>query len=116
MDSKQQSQDDSSISTDNESVAYLRDAIAKGKHWFIALLESIAMWTLSEENYKDRQHRYIIGGEAFDWLLLAERDGLKRRRQARRSCSFPPVWLRCPVYQKRLLVFRAVLTESRNEA
>ena len=73
MDSRQQSQDDSAICTDNESVAYLRDAIAKGKHWFIALLESIAMWTLSEENYKERQHRYLIGGEAFDWLILAER-------------------------------------------
>ena len=73
MDSKQQPQDNSSLSTDNESVVYLRDAIAKGKHWFTALLESIAMWTLSEENYKDRQHRYLIGGEAFDWLLLAER-------------------------------------------
>ena len=73
MDSNQQSHDDNSISTDNESVVYLRDAIAKGKHWFTALLESIALWTLSDETYKDRHYRYLVGGEAFDWLLLAER-------------------------------------------
>jgi len=62
-----------SISTDNESVRHLRESIIVGKHWFPALLESISTWTLSEESYRDRQYRYLIGGEAFDWLLLAER-------------------------------------------
>jgi hypothetical protein len=31
------------------------------------------MWTLPEETCKDRTYHYLIGGEAFDWLLLAER-------------------------------------------
>ena len=70
---RKRSQAEKSVSTDNESVRYLRESIAEGKHWFPALLESISMWTLSEEYYKDRQYRYLIGGEAFDWLLLADR-------------------------------------------
>jgi len=70
---RRKSQAEKNISTDIESVRYLRDSIAGGKHWFTALLESIALWTLLEETYKDRQYRYLIGGEAFDWLLLAER-------------------------------------------
>jgi len=70
---RKRSQGEKSVSTDNESVRHLRESIAEGKHWFTALLESIALWTLSEEYYKDRQYRYLIGGEAFDWLLLAER-------------------------------------------
>jgi len=73
MAKRRRSHGDNSISTDNESVRYLREAIVGGKHWFTALLESIALWTISEENYNDRQYRYLIGGEAFDWLLLAER-------------------------------------------
>ena len=73
MDSTHQSQDDKRVSTDNESVVYLRDAIAGGKHWYVALLEAVALWTLSEENCNGRQRRYLIAGEAFDWLLLAER-------------------------------------------
>ena len=70
---RKRSQVDNSISTDSESVRHLRESIAGGKHWFTALLESMALWTVSEENYNDRQYRYLIGGEAFDWLLLAER-------------------------------------------
>ena len=73
MDSTHQSQDDKRVSTDNESVVYLRDAVAGGKHWYVALLEAVALWTLSEENCNGRQRRYLIAGEAFDWLLLAER-------------------------------------------
>jgi hypothetical protein len=70
---RKRSQGDNSISTENESVRHLRESIAGGTHWFTALLESIALWTLTEETHKDRTYRYLIGGEAFDWLLLAER-------------------------------------------
>jgi hypothetical protein len=70
---RKKSQQDNSVSSDNESVRHLRDSIAGGKHWFTALLESIALWTIPEETYKDRTYRYLIGGEAFDWLLLSER-------------------------------------------
>jgi len=37
------------------------------------LLEAIGAWTISEEIFKGRHYRYLIDGEAFDWLLLAER-------------------------------------------
>ena len=70
---RKRSQGDNSVSTDSESVRHLRESIAGGNHWFTALLESIALWTLPEETYKDRTYRYLVGGEAFDWLLLSER-------------------------------------------
>jgi hypothetical protein len=47
--------------------------VADGKPWFIALLQAIARWPLPEETVGKRHYRYLVGGEAFDWLLLAER-------------------------------------------
>jgi len=47
--------------------------VADGKPWFIALLQTIARWPLPEETLGKRHYRYLVGGEAFDWLLLAER-------------------------------------------
>ena len=69
---------------DAEAIRYLEQAITSGKHWFIALLEAIGLWTTAEETYDGRTYRYLIDGEAFDWLLLAERlcrtvDGLLPR-------------------------------------
>ena len=58
---------------DDEAIEHLKQAIARGKNWYIALLEAIGLWTSVEENYKGRQYRYLIAGEAFDWLVLAER-------------------------------------------
>jgi len=58
---------------DAEAIRYLKQAITDGKHWYIALLEAIGMWTKVEENHNGRIYRYLIAGEAFDWLLLAER-------------------------------------------
>jgi len=52
---------------------FLGQAIARGKHWYIALLEAIGLWTDAEEVCNGRIYRYLIAGEAFDWLLLAER-------------------------------------------
>lgn len=54
-------------------IRYLEQAITDGKHWYIALLEAIGLWTSAEENYNGRRYHYLIAGEAFDWLLLAER-------------------------------------------
>lgn len=52
----------------------LRRAVAKGQgHWFNALLDAIAAWRQPQENVDGRNYCYLIGGEAFDWLLLAER-------------------------------------------
>jgi hypothetical protein len=58
---------------DNRAISHLKQEIAGGKNWYIALLEAIALWTSAEETYKGRRYRYLIDGEAFDWLLLAER-------------------------------------------
>ena len=58
---------------DAEAIRHFEQAIGSGRHWFIALLESMGLWTSSEEAYDGRTYRYLIGGEAFDWLLLAER-------------------------------------------
>ncbi len=44
-----------------------------GAPWFEALMSAIATWERAEERAGDREYRYLVGGEAFDWLLLAER-------------------------------------------
>ncbi len=55
-------------------LARLREAVESGeRHWFIAVLEGVGQWPLAEEAVNGRRYRYMIGGEAFDWLLLAER-------------------------------------------
>ena len=59
--------------TDAEVIRHLEQAIIGGKHWYIALLEAIGLWTGVEEVHNGRIYRYLIAGEAFDWLLLAER-------------------------------------------
>lgn len=56
-----------------ESVRRFRQAIERGDDWFEALLETIADWEAPEEVIGERTYRYLIDGEAFDWLLLAER-------------------------------------------
>ena len=58
---------------DAEAIRYLKQAISNGKHWYIALLEAIGLWTKAEESHNGRVYHYLIAGEAFDWLLLAER-------------------------------------------
>lgn len=62
-----------SSDADIEAVAALRDDIAAGRHWFDALLQIIGAWTCPEETVDGRTYRYLLEGEAFDWLLLAER-------------------------------------------
>lgn len=48
-------------------------ALDAGDPWFDALMAAIAVWERPDETVDGRQYRYLIGGEAFDWLLLAER-------------------------------------------
>jgi hypothetical protein len=55
------------------AIEQLEQAILNGQHWYIALLEAIGRWTQNEEVYSGRRYQYLIDGEAFDWLLLAER-------------------------------------------
>lgn len=41
--------------------------------WFFAVMAAIRRWPLPEETVGQRTYRYLIAGEAFDWLVLAER-------------------------------------------
>ena len=57
-----------------EIVAEFRRTVARGEeHWFPALLHAVRQWPLPMEHTGGREFRYLVGGEAFDWLLLAER-------------------------------------------
>lgn len=56
-----------------EALVAFRRALDEGADWFAALLTAIARWETAEEEVDGRSYRYLIGGEAFDWLLLAER-------------------------------------------
>ena len=54
-------------------IAHLKEGLDAGRPWHQVLLECIGMWTIPTERWKGREYRYVIQGEAFDWLLLAER-------------------------------------------
>ncbi len=64
---------ESASAGDAEAVNYLKQALADGQHWYLALLGAMGLWTSAEEVRNDRTCRFLIDGEAFDWLLLAER-------------------------------------------
>ena len=59
--------------SDVDPVKYLRQCLEQGQDWPSALLEAMALWTTPFEVVNGRKYAYFIGGEAFDWLLLAER-------------------------------------------
>ena len=62
------------LASAGEIIAELRRTVARGDtHWFAALLHAVREWPLPLEAVGGRHYRYLIGGEAFDWLLLAER-------------------------------------------
>jgi hypothetical protein len=97
LNNKSQSYQASEI-TDSEAIKHFKQAITDGKHWYIALLEAIELWKVTEETHKGRTYRYLIEGEAFDWLLLAERlcetaDGLlpKDEKTALLFHGTPPI-------------------------
>jgi hypothetical protein len=57
----------------DETIFRMRQAVLDGQPWFEALLDAAGRWRTPEETIGHRHYRYLIGGEAFDWLLLAER-------------------------------------------
>ena len=57
----------------DEVVFRMRQAVAGGQHWFEAVLDAVKLWRQPSEVIGDRTFHYLILGEAFDWLLLAER-------------------------------------------
>jgi hypothetical protein len=56
-----------------DAIRHLKESIANGRAWHVALLEAIGLWTRPEEDVNGHHYSYLIDGEAFDWLLLAER-------------------------------------------
>lgn len=60
-------------SSADEVIGSFVHAIRSGEHWYIALLRTIGLWDTAEEVYNGHHYCYLVAGEAFDWLLLAER-------------------------------------------
>jgi 8-oxo-dGTP pyrophosphatase MutT (NUDIX family) len=56
-----------------DPIELLHAEIEAGTPWFEALMQAIALWERPAEQVDGREYRYLVGGEAFDWLLLAER-------------------------------------------
>lgn len=66
--------DDGAVDAAPETViSDLRGRVLAGDAWYPALLDAVARWRLPEERLDGRRYTYLVGGEAFDWLLLAER-------------------------------------------
>ena len=58
---------------DLEPVRHLKDRVQAGAPWREALLEALGLWTRPSEEHQGRVYQYLVRGEAFDWLVLAER-------------------------------------------
>ena len=58
---------------DAEAIAHLLGALERGVDWPTAMLETMSLWRTATESIDDKRNNYFIGGEAFDWLLMAER-------------------------------------------
>jgi hypothetical protein len=90
----------SSHINDAQAIQHLKEAVAKGENWYIALLEAIKLWSSTEEDYNGRYYHYLIDNEAFNWLILAERlcqeiDGLVPEKELIELLFFdrPPIEL-----------------------
>lgn len=99
-----------------EAIFHLRQSVAEGKNWYIALLEAISLWGSAEETHNGQFYRYLISGEAFDWLSLAQRlclevDGVvpEQEREDLLFSAIPPIDLS----QRD---FRALLGEAKYRA
>jgi hypothetical protein len=58
---------------DTQAIQGLKDGIAEGRNWYVALLEAVRLWSSPEEDYEGRHYQYLVDNEAFDWLVLAGR-------------------------------------------
>ena len=56
-----------------EAINRFKAEITSGKNWFLALLEAVKNWPVSEETVGDQTYHYLISDEALDMLQLAER-------------------------------------------
>jgi hypothetical protein len=56
-----------------ETILRMRQQVRDGVHWFEAVLDAVGRWRMPGERIGERLYCYLTGGDAFDWLLLAER-------------------------------------------
>ena len=67
----------SSVGTDallpKDVLDWFRTSLLDGKAWPYTLLEAIGLWPLAEEEIDGIRYQYLLLGEAFDWVMLAER-------------------------------------------
>ena len=54
-------------------VAQLRQRAGREESWHVALLQAMGQWSLARENVAGREWQYVIGSEALDGLVLAQR-------------------------------------------
>ena len=59
--------------SDAAVIRTLREQIVGGDHWYRAILTAIGLWSTAEEVHQGQRYRYLVAGEAFDWLQLAQR-------------------------------------------
>ena len=57
----------------DEIIMRLRMRAGREEPWHVALLHAIGQWSRPNEHVHGRYWHYVIGGEALDWLTLAQR-------------------------------------------
>ncbi|MGA8848437.1 MAG: hypothetical protein WB564_01225 [Dehalococcoidia bacterium] len=113
---------------DTQAIQGLKNAIAEGRNWYVALLEAVHLWSSPEEGYNGRHYQYLVDNEAFDWLVLMERlceelDGLIPEKERTNLLFFgiPPIELSkdefknligASKYQTHLNYFYGILVEK----
>ena len=73
--SKQQESDSGTLAKEAKAVIsrMKSDIDSTDEEWKLTVLETIAEWPFAQEEFEGEQLDYLIGGEAFDWRLLAQR-------------------------------------------
>ena len=89
---------------DNRTIERFHNALSNGTPWPEALLTAVGEWTAPSEVVDGVQLNYLIEGEAFDWLLLAER----LLREAPAECI--------PSNEAEPLLFEGTLPEEMSDA
>ena len=90
--------------TANGTVEHFRSELESGTPWPEALLAAIGEWSAPSEVVDGVRLDYLIEGEAFDWLLLAER----LLREAPAGCI--------PAGETEDLLFTGILPDGITEA
>ena len=61
------------FNSSEELIHILKNSIKNGTYWPQALIQTMAAWSLPNETFKGKKYIYLIDGECFNMLLLAER-------------------------------------------